>query len=39
MVRDSLFGVDTTHTAVITNKLNAADPTIVPGPNSPARNL
>lgn len=39
MDRDSLLGVETTQTADITNKLNAAEPTIVPGPKSPERNL
>merc|ERR1719272_220695 len=32
-------GIATTHTAVITSRLKAALPTIVEGPNSPAKNL
>lgn len=32
-------GIDTTQTATIHNKLNAPEPTIVPGPRSPASNL
>lgn len=39
MVRDSLFGTEHTQTAEMTNKLKAAEPTIVPGPNSPDWNL
>ena len=33
------FGITTTHIAVMTNKLKAAEPTIVPGPRSPASKL
>jgi hypothetical protein len=36
---DSFFGVDITQTAVITKKLKADAPTMVPGPNSPAVKL
>lgn len=38
MFLTSPFGMATTQTAVIANKLNAADPTMVPGPKSPASN-
>lgn len=37
--RDSLFGMEMMHTPVMINRLNAAEPTIVPGPRSPASNL
>ncbi len=36
---DSFFGIDMTQTAVITNKLKADAPTMVPGPKSPAVKL
>lgn len=34
--RTSPFGITITHIAIIINKLNAAEPTIVFGPKSPA---
>jgi len=36
MALTSASGIATMQTAVIINKLNAADPTMVPGPRSPA---
>jgi len=38
MRRVSGAGTPITQTPVIQNRLNAAEPTIVPGPRSPARN-
>lgn len=39
MRRSSSFGIDMIHTAEMTNKLKAAEPTIVEGPSSPAQKL
>uniref|UniRef100_A0A0K2VB80 Uncharacterized protein n=1 Tax=Lepeophtheirus salmonis TaxID=72036 RepID=A0A0K2VB80_LEPSM len=35
----SPLGIEATHTAEIAKRLNAAEPTIVPGPSSPASKL